>query len=171
VILEVNRTQEIRDELRRLREQIGRGDESELWIWAIAGCLACSQRPLRDHIKFGGRTPLPDNARGEVVRWVDRVVEAGFRSVISLLEEAQHDRYYVRGGINLHPCGLYGYYKSRGLRVKTFPCTDYRPPSEERMRRILDAFRRIPKPVLLHCSAGIDRTAPVAAYIACKMAL
>jgi protein tyrosine/serine phosphatase len=29
----------------------------------------------------------------------------------------------------------------------------------------LKAFRRLSKPVLLHCSAGIDRTPPVAAYL------
>jgi predicted protein tyrosine phosphatase len=31
-----------------------------------------------------------------------------------------------------------------------------------------DAFERIPKPVLLHCSSGIDRSPPVAAFIARK---
>ena len=157
--------QEIRGELSRLRKQIRSGDESELWIWVIPCRLACAQRPLRDHMQFGGRTPLPVEARPAVESWVDRVVDAGFRTVISLLEEAQHERHYIRGGLSLHPDGLYGYYESRGLWVATVPCTDCQRPSEDQMRQVLDAFRRLPKPVLLHCSAAIDRTAPVAAYI------
>lgn len=161
----MKKVQAIRKDLSRLREQIKRGDESEFWIWVIPGRLACAQRPLRDHMKFGGRDPLPAEARPEIERWVDRMVKDGFRSVISLLEEAQHKRYYVRGGIDLHPGGLYGYYEARGLQVETVPCTDYQRPSKGQKRQVLDAFRQLPKPVLLHCSAAIDRTAPIAVYI------
>ena len=161
----MKREQEITGELRRLREQVHSGNESELWIWVIPCRLACAQRPLRDHVQFGGRTPLPAEARLAVERWVDRAVDAGFRAVISLLAEAQHERYYIRGGISLHPGGLYGYYESRGLQVANIPCTDFQRPSEYQMRQVWDSFRRLPKPVLLHCSAAIDRTAPVAAYI------
>jgi hypothetical protein len=161
----MNKEKEIRLELCRLRGKICRGDESELWIWVIPNSLACSQRPLRDHYRFGGRNPLPAEARPEVERWVDRVVNAGFLAVISLLEEAQHERYYVRGGLNLHPGGLYGYFESRGLLVVRVPCADYQRPSEDQMKQVLDAFNRLPKPVLLHCSAAIDRTAPIAVYI------
>lgn len=158
-------TRTIQNELQRIRGQLRQGDESEIWIWVIRGRLACAQRPLRDHPKFGGRNPLPPEARPLVVSWVDRILRAGFRSVISLLEAAQLNRYYVRGGINLHPTGLLGYYRDRGLEVESIPCTDYQRPSEDQMRQTLEAFRRLPKPVLLHCSAGIDRTSPVAAYL------
>lgn len=153
-------------ELSRLRRQISAGDDSELWIWVIHDRLACAQRPLRDHPPFAGRTPLPPAARPFVESWVDRIVADGFQSVISLLEIAQLDRYYVRGGIDLHPGGLLGYYKSRGLAVESIPCKDYEQPSGCQMFQALQAFHSLPKPVLLHCSAGIDRTAPVAAYIA-----
>jgi hypothetical protein len=44
----------IRSGLERIRKQIYRGDESELWVWIIERLLACAQRPLRDHPKFGG---------------------------------------------------------------------------------------------------------------------
>ena len=74
-------------------------------------------------------------------------------------------RYYVRGGINLHPQGLLGYYESRSLAVASVPCTDYQRPTEDQIQCVLEAFRRLPRPVLLHCSAGIDRTAPVAAFL------
>jgi hypothetical protein len=42
--------------------------ESELIVWVIPSALACSQRPLRDHPQFGGRSPLPPEAKLEVVR-------------------------------------------------------------------------------------------------------
>jgi hypothetical protein len=156
----------IRSELVRIRRQIRAGNDSELWVWVLPGRLACAQRPLRDHPKFGGRAPLTAEARPLVEVWVDRVVQGGFRSVISLLETAQLDRYYSRGGINLHPNGLLGYYESRGLNVESIPCTDYQRPSADQLSQALRIFERLPKPVLLHCSAGIDRTAPVAIYIA-----
>lgn len=93
----------IQAELSRLRTKISSGDETELWMWVLPQQLACAQRPLRDLLPYGGRTPLPLEARPLVQAWVQRVLAGGFRSIISLLEEAQLDRYYVRGGLNLHP--------------------------------------------------------------------
>lgn len=158
---------DIREELQRIRRQLRQGDESEIWIWVIRKRLACAQRPLRDHPKFGGRNPLPTEARCLIEAWVDRILEAGFQAVISLLEEAQLERYYVRGGLGLHPDGLLGYYRCRGLEVVHIPCSDYQRPSDDQMHQALEAFFCLPKPILLHCSAGIDRTSPVAAYL-CK---
>jgi hypothetical protein len=157
-------------ELRRIRLKIHNGDESELWIWAIPGKLACAQRPLRDSPEYGGGPgrrplPLPPQARPRVETWVDRIIEAGFRSVISLLEPKQLVRHYVSGGLSLHPDGLLGYYESRGLSVESIPCTDYQEPTREQKLQVLGAFRSLPGPVLLHCSAGIDRTSPVAAFL------
>lgn len=157
-------------ELRRIRNKIYSGDDSELWIWVIPGKLACAQRPLRDKSEFGGGPgkrpkPLPLQARPLVEAWVSRAIEAGFRSVISLLEPKQLLLHYVAGGLNLHAEGLLGYYESRGLQVKSIPCTDYQEPSDQKKLRVLEAFRSLPQPVLLHCSAGIDRTSPVAAFL------
>jgi protein tyrosine/serine phosphatase len=45
---------------------------------------------------------------------------------------------------------------------EVFRATDTRPAQK---LQALEAFRRLPGPVLLHCSAGIDRTSPVAAFI------
>ena len=160
----------IRSELERIRTQIYRGDEDEIWIWVIPERLACAQRPLRDDPRFGGGPgksppPLPPEARPFVDAWVNRVIRAGFRSVISLLEVVQLERHYVRGGLNLHPEGLLGFYRSCGLAVDSISCTDYQTPSVLQKQQVLDAFRRLPKPVLLHCSAGIDRSSPVAAFL------
>src|SRR5579871_4616501 len=152
---------QIQDELKRIRQRIETGDESDLWMWVIPGNLACAQRPLRDDSRFGGGIgkrppPLPASAKPFVQTWVDRVKAAGFRSIISLLEVAQ---------LELHPEGLLGFYRSQGLNVESFPCTDYREPSLERKLQVLEAYHRLPHPVLLHCSAGIDRTTPIAAFI------
>ena len=156
---------EIRRKMQGLRDKISSGDETEIFAWIITGKLACSQRPLRDHPEFGGRALLPSRSRPLVEAWVDKVVSIGIRSIICLLEDAQLDRYYVRGGLNLHEHGLLGYYESRGLDWRHLPLTDYQRPGKEAMRDILAAYDNLEKPVLLHCSAATDRTTPVAAYI------
>lgn len=159
------RERRIKEELARVRAKLRAGDESEFMIWPIPDTLACAQRPLRYHPVFGGRTPLPREARDLVVSWVDKVWQAGVRSVICLLEPRQLDRYYVRGHLELHEGGLLGYYRTRGFDVRHLPMTDYQPPSQADLARAYEAFRGFPKAVLIHCSAGIDRTAPVAAFI------
>jgi hypothetical protein len=85
---------DIKRELGRIRQQIGQGNETELVVWTIPNILACSQRPLRDHPRFGGRSPLPPDAKPEVIRWVNRIKALGIHSIICLLEHAQLDRYY-----------------------------------------------------------------------------
>ncbi len=84
---------------------------------------------------------------------------------MSLLEGKQHEKYYIRGRLNLHPDGLFGYYRSKGFGFLHISMTDYQRPSENDMKKALEAFDQLSKPVLVHCSAGIGRTAPVAAYI------
>ena len=156
----------IRRDLMRLRQQIKQGNDSELVIWVIPNRLACSQRPLRDDPRFGGRNPLPAEAKPIVVKWVDRIKGLGIRSIICLLEDDQLDRYYSRGGLNLHPSGLLGYYRQRSFRVRHLPMTDYQQPAKTLMDKVREEFDALPKPVLIHCSAAIDRTTPVVAFIA-----
>lgn len=153
----------IRKELERLRAQIKDDNDSDIVVWAMRDTLACSQRPLRYHPRFGGRRPLPPEAKSLVIKWVERTKQEGIRSIICLLVEQQLD--YYRGGLGLHEDGLLGYYQSEGFEVLHFPMTDYQPPRQSEKQRVLEAFRALPKPVLIHCSAAIDRTSPVAAYI------
>ena len=111
---------------------------------------------------------MPPEARPEVVKWVDTVKTLGVRSIICLLEARQLDRYYVRGGLNLHPRGLLGYYREHGFSVSHIPMADYQRPANALMNRALQEFDKLPTPVLIQCSAAIDRTTPVAAFIAAK---
>jgi hypothetical protein len=154
----------IKADLSRIREQVSRGNESEILVWVIPNVFACSQRPLRDHPQFGGRSPLTADARPLVIQWLIRITEEGIQSVICLLELAQLERYYG-SRMALHEGGLLGYYQSQGFHVKHYPLTDYKRPSQEAMKEVLRFFDELPKPLLLHCSAAIDRTAPIAAFI------
>lgn len=163
----------IQAELRRIGSQLKAGDNSEVLVWLLDGSLACSQRPLRCHPQYGGRNSLPPETKPLVTEWVELVKSLGIRSIISLLEEQQHEKYYIRGGLELHPGGLYGYYRSQGFEFCAVPIVDS-PRSVKSnegrvlLERVSQAFDRMTKPVLLHCSAGIDRTSPVAAYIVSK---
>ncbi len=124
-------TKTIKAELSRVRDQIRAGDDSEILIWLLDKTLACSQRPLRDHPDYGGRCkPLPPEAKPLVMAWVERIKCLGIRSIVSLLEEVQHEKYYIRGGLDLHPEGLFGYYQSQGFEFCHIPMTDYQKPSE-----------------------------------------
>ena len=66
-----------------------------------------------------------------------------------------------------------GYYQSQGFEFCNVPIVD--SPRSLKSNKgmdlkeaVLEAFDRMRKPVLLHCSAGIDRTSPAAAYIISK---
>ncbi|MBI2132278.1 MAG: hypothetical protein HYT99_05620 [Candidatus Tectomicrobia bacterium] len=68
-------------------------------------------------------------------------------------------------------------YRSRGFEVRHIQWADPAHAKNPEARKALrnkvheikrvaySAFLTLPKPVLLHCSAGIDRSAPVAAHI------
>jgi protein-tyrosine phosphatase len=71
---------------------------------------------------------------------------------------------------------LLEFYRQQGFEVRHIPWEDpaHRQDlgavsyQEELCRvrlKALRAFDNLPKPVLLHCSAGIDHSTPVAAYI------
>jgi protein tyrosine phosphatase (PTP) superfamily phosphohydrolase (DUF442 family) len=146
-------------------------------MWVVEEKLACAQRPLRRHPVFGGREPFPPEATAALVRWVDHITAMGFASIICQSHEKELEYYKP---LQLHSDGLLGLYRAVGLHVEHFPWPDpahAATPVERERRMVLadrikvdasDAFERMPKPVLLHCSSGIDRSPPVAAFIAAK---
>lgn len=169
-----NKANAIRVALQSLGTRLSRGDDSELVVWVIPGALGCAHRPLRHHPKFGGsRLDLPPEATDAVVRWVDKIVGAGFRSIICLMHPKEIAHY---SALRLEATDLIAYYRLRDLKVCHKPWDDpahrawaERSSFEEELKRIqvesLECFDQLPKPVLLHCSAGIDRSSPVAAFI------
>jgi hypothetical protein len=169
-----SKAQELRQRLSTLGKELRAGNESELLVWVIPDALACAHRPLRHHPVFGGSgKALPPEAAAEVFEWVRRIREYGVKSIICLMhpKELQH---YAR--LDLDATDLIDLYWKAGFEVQHIPWEDpaHRPPSErtsfqgelERVRdEALSAFDALPRPVLLHCSAGIDRSSPVAAFI------
>lgn len=164
----------IRGALWSLGKRLDQGDRSELVVWVIPGTLACAHRPLRHHPQFGGsRRDLPREAAPAVFDWIRRIKSYGIRGIISLMhpKELRHYEYLDLGAANLIEL-----YRREGFYVKHLPWDDPAHRSSfgptlfadelERVRvEALRAFDDLPKPVLLHCSAGIDRSSPVAAFI------
>lgn len=78
----------------------------------------------------------------------------GVRSIICLLAEDQLVLYEAL------PSGLISYYQAVGFEVVNVPAFDHRNPplSAEQLEDVWRAYAKLPKPVVVHCSAGIDRT-------------
>ena len=101
---------------------------------------------------------LPE-AKSLVIDWVDKVKNLGIRSIVSFLEDAQLERYYIRGRLGLHPDGLLGYYQSKRFEVRQFRMTDYQRPLESDLELALQAFDELPKPVLLETISKVPSPA------------
>lgn len=165
---------ELRTALAALGKRLNACDDRELLVWVIPKKLACAHRPLRHHPQFGGSgKDLPPEASPEIRKWVDRMRAAGIRSIISLMHPKELCHY---AQLDLGAQDLIDLYRKSGFEVRHIPWEDpaHRSASvhysfQEELTRIraeaLQSFDELPDPVLLHCSAGIDRSAPVAAYI------
>lgn len=85
--------------------------------------------------------------------------------------------------LKLHGDGLLGFLRGTGFVVAHVPALDpahgttheereARRAAVERLKPQAKAqFDRLPKPVAIFCSAGIDRSTPIALYIAAKSCL
>lgn len=164
---------EIRQAMKRLGRRIAGGDDSQLLHWVIPGALVCAHRPLRYHPCYAGsRVRLPTETTGLVREWVTRVRAEGIKSIISLVHDGDLGCY---AGLDLGAPDLIEYFRAEGFSVAHHP---YEDPAHKRsspadlqatLLRIrpqaLESYDSLPKPVLVQCSAGQDRSAPVAAFI------
>jgi protein tyrosine phosphatase (PTP) superfamily phosphohydrolase (DUF442 family) len=89
----------------------------------------------------------------------------GIRSVVCLLDERQVDRY---SGL---PGGLLEYYRQAGLDVGHVPVPDMQTPAipSKDLEKIGRLFDQLPKPVLVHCWAGVDRTGAAVEYLSGRL--
>jgi hypothetical protein len=129
---------------------------------ATPASTAGAGNPIREWLpSLGlGRASRPGCEAGEanpepaVDRWVKTVRAQGFRSVICLLSEEELGRY------SHVPGGLLGRYEHLGLEVRSIPLPPDRTPvlTGENRCSVVEAYEDLPKPVLVHCSAGVVRS-------------
>ena len=110
-----------------------------------------------------GRPGYPSRsvAEAEVAEWVGRARERGIQAVLCLLDDQQL-AYYTEV-----PGGLLDYYRQAGFVVLHHPVEDHQKPAVPSavLTKAHADFLAATKPVLVHCSAGCDRTGAVVDYL------
>jgi len=123
--------------------------------WVIAGRLARSARP--GYPGQGRRAVAP----AEVEAWLAEAKALGIRSILCLLDQDQLEPYRDLPG------GLLQAYRRAGMMVGHVPLRDLQTPPipDGKLPEIWELFAKLPAPLLVHCSAGLDRTGAAVGYI------
>ncbi len=144
-------------------------------LWIVENSLACAPRPLRYHPKFGGRVPLiPREAAPALREWLDSLKAHGIGTIVALATPGEMKRY---SSVIAPQPDLISLYRSLGFLVHHHPVEDPAHVAASAKAGILDQMEAL-KPtilaeyqertggMLIHCSGGMDRTAPIAAFVA-----
>lgn len=167
------RTRDLQRQFNALGKRIAAGDESELLLWIIPAQLAGCHRPLRYNTLYGGSARSLDvRATPLVMQWASRMRASGIRSIMCLMSD-EEVAFYSK--LDLGAPNLLAFYVKQGFCVASVPWKDpahvRTDPTALRAKeravcdKALIEFDALPKPVLLHCSAGVDRSSPVAQHI------
>ncbi len=130
-----------------------RGFASSTMFPVIPGKLYRSSRP---GYEGGAKARV---GLGQVQALIDTAKSLGIASIICILDE-EH--------LCLYPnSDLLGIYLSAGFEVRHIAARDHSIPplTRSQLDAVLAAYRSLPKPVLIHCSAGLGRTGVAWAHI------
>ncbi len=146
-------------------------------LWIVENSLACAPRPLRYHPDFGGRVLLILGDAAPALRhWLESLRTIGIGTIVVLSTHGEMKRY---SSVVVPEPDLLSLYRSFGFLVHHHPVEDPAHAALSARLGILDQMEKL-KPLvlaeyqqrtgamLIHCSGGMDRTAPIAAFIASR---
>lgn len=119
---------------------------NKLIHWVIEGVFAYGERPGFPSHTVPART---------VDLWLAEAKRQGVRSVINMLSDEEMGVYYRHLG---QP--LIEYYSDAGMEVRqvSYEETGVVLPEQIIIDRVRTAFHCLPHPVIIHCSAGEERS-------------
>lgn len=128
--------------------------------WVMEDLLARSCRPGFDGLNT-------ETSQEEVDRWLESLHGFGIKSILCLLAEEQ---LLFCPGL---PAGLLIYYEEAGFKVVHIPVKDFQwpPLSTGQLEQVWQAYQHLPKPVLVHCNAGISRTGSAVEHIQGRLSI
>jgi protein tyrosine phosphatase len=132
-----------------------------MFRWLIKHQLAGGPRPRRK------KKPISQVPKSTVDAWLEKAKSKhGIRSIICCLLDERQMRLYAE----LH-VDLVSYYWKNGFQVAHIPVRNYKRPalSARELEKVWEAYQRLERPVLVHCSAGLGRTGKAVSYIKQKL--